>query len=234
MILLLILCYYQRINTNYDVYIINLDRSQDRLKKIKQLCNKANVNFTRFSAIDGKKIKKNIKRKGEYACKLSHIEIWKNFKKNNQQNCIIFEDDVIIPADFWYKLDTKMKSVPNDWDLIYLGGSHIYGDQINSNVLKPHVFTKKPERVYNVGLFAYIINKNSVNKLLKYTNGKNTKPIDDQVRNLHNKLNLYYIYPSIIKHDYNFDSERRIIDFNDKKYNKNVEKTGNNITIMNK
>ena len=79
-------------------------------------------------------------------------------------------------------------------------------------------------------MFSYIINKKCVNRLLKYVN-PNEKPIDNQIRDLQ-ELKLYYLYPSVIKHDFNVLSERRLMDFNWVRYGKKAKK-GNDITIIN-
>jgi len=162
---------------------------------------------------------------------LQWCKTWKEFQKSPYQYAIILEDDVEIPVDFWNKLD-KLSHVPSDWDIIYLGGNYIYGDKINPHVLTAHKFNKgeEPRSVYNTGLFSYIINKKCVNRLLKYVN-PNEKPIDNQIRDLQ-ELKLYYLYPSVIKHDFNVLSERRLMDFNWVRYGKKAKK-GNDITIIN-
>lgn len=217
----------------YMTYVINLERSKDRLTKMSNSLKNANMNFTRIDAIDGKKLNKNIERKGEHGCRLSHIKTWKEFQKSSYEYAIIFEDDIIIPKEFLKILNHKLTYVPKDWDLIYLGGNFIYGDKINNHVLKPHIFSKEevPGTVYNAGLFSYIINKKCVNKILKYID-PNKEPIDNQIRELHSVLNLYYLYPSVIQHDFNLLSERRYIDFNWVRYGKKAKK-GNEITIVN-
>ena len=76
-------------NKNTNIFIINLDRSKDRLENIKENCKNANINFIRWNAIDGSKlnINKLISNNqldsnhkmmvGAIGCSLSHISLWK-------------------------------------------------------------------------------------------------------------------------------------------------------------
>ena len=49
----------ERFENEIKTYIINLDRSPDRLKDMTEKCKKANLNFERFPAYDGSKLNLN-------------------------------------------------------------------------------------------------------------------------------------------------------------------------------
>ena len=122
-------------------FIINLQKREDRIKKIKD--NGYIKNYEIFQAIDGKKLnldnnenliynnnillKKNMIDKikglklGEVGCFISHYTVWKKVIKLNK-NCLIFEDDVRVVKDFDDKLYSILQNeLPKDFDLIWLG-----------------------------------------------------------------------------------------------------------------
>ena len=127
-------------NPNIKIFVINLEKSIDRWKYINKQ-NNQNLNLVKFNAINGNHINKNNikklidnksylyknidKNRGEIGCALSHLNIWEIFKKSNDKYIIIVEDDVIFEQNLYKKINTYMKNAPKDWDIIYLGGSHI-------------------------------------------------------------------------------------------------------------
>ena len=83
---------------NLEIYVINLDRSKDRLNNMKTKLKKLNLDFTRQPAVDGKKTtftSKEVNAKkyslchGKYitptevACYMSHYNTLKNFYENS-------------------------------------------------------------------------------------------------------------------------------------------------------
>ena len=93
--------YFINEKQNYDVFVINLDRSKERMLNVKKQLNNENIDFYRFPAVDGAKLnKKKIIRTGTLknhkmdigalGCSLSHIGIWKNIIKTpNMYNDLI-------------------------------------------------------------------------------------------------------------------------------------------------
>jgi glycosyl transferase family 25 len=90
-------------------YIINLDRSPERLEFVKTNVEKLDIPFERISAVDGNLIpKEDIKQKvssilrsfdsrkklGVFGCYLSHLKTWEEFLKSDAEFAMIFEDDV--------------------------------------------------------------------------------------------------------------------------------------------
>ena len=207
-------------NPNIKIFVINLEKSIDRWKYINKQ-NNQNLNLVKFNAINGNHINKNNiknlidnnsylyknidKNRGEIGCALSHLNIWEIFKKSNDKYIIIVEDDVIFEQNLYKKINTYMKNAPKDWDIIYLGGSHIVGYKVNEYFIKPKLNIKG-----NLGTYAMLINKKGVNKLLKYCKPI-TKSIDHQIKGLFNYINVYYTYPTLINHNNNMDSDRRIL-----------------------
>jgi glycosyl transferase family 25 len=98
------------------IYCINLDERSDRWEKVKKKFESVGLtNYTRFSAIKT--------GDGWNGCKQSHLTIIKEAKDKGYKNFLVFEDDFILHKDFNHILNESISSLPNDWDMLYLGGN---------------------------------------------------------------------------------------------------------------
>lgn len=191
------------------IYFINLDENIDRWNKL------SHKNIIRFPAINGKKIdksklikdniisSKNKLQLGQIGCALSHISVLKLIQNQDEPYGLILEDDVIIPDNFSVN---KLK-LPNDFDLLFLGGCNIKGKKVAPNLIKPTIF----DGLYNLCWHAVLVNKNSVQKILDLLTPLR-RPIDSQIRDEYNKLNIFYHYPNLINQNKSLRSIRRDID----------------------
>ena len=131
-------------------FCITLGRRPDRWRRFQDQSGIDGLNLKRFLAVDGKTIdvktdsrisllaKRNIIAKtrrsheelesvGGVGCALSHIAIWQWMVDNNQEVCLVFEDDAVVPPDFIQKANgcinqsTILKD-PKKWDMWLLGG----------------------------------------------------------------------------------------------------------------
>ena len=113
-------------------YLINLDRSQDRLQRMYQQFEKADLAFERVAAVDGKTLSDDeiasIKRnagwkepltRSELGCFLSHRKCLELIVQSGEQYAAIFEDDVKFSknAKQFFQSDAW---IPSDADLIKL------------------------------------------------------------------------------------------------------------------
>lgn len=106
-------------------YYINLDKSIDRREYMDNILKKENINCKRFSAIDGNNYK-NLCDKlnitpGALGCKLSHLQLLKNVKKNGWT--IIFEDDIKIDTNTKNNILKILNSLPETAELVLFGTS---------------------------------------------------------------------------------------------------------------
>jgi GR25 family glycosyltransferase involved in LPS biosynthesis len=197
------------------IYVINLKKNTDRWDSMSKMAENANINITRFDAINGKELASNhpdilkyfVKdhklNNGQIGCALSHIKIWEDAIKNNYENIIIFEDDAIIPDNFWNKLQSSYNEMPDNWDILYLDIVYGYLQKIDHKLSR--VLFKKDK---NSGLHGYILNNNFIKKILNGLKSKLNVPIDVYIVN--NNNNYYMTYPNIINFSNNYISDTQI------------------------
>jgi GR25 family glycosyltransferase involved in LPS biosynthesis len=117
-------------------YIINLPKRIDRLERAKKNCNSIGlVDFKVFPAIDGnnsKNIPENINYDtdigwlpGAVGLVLTTLKILKEAKKNKYDSILIMEDDVQFYGNFQTIFPLFMREIPQDWELIQVGASHL-------------------------------------------------------------------------------------------------------------
>jgi len=220
------------IRNNHIVNILN------DIKLVNQSCS-----FTRVDAFDNKSItpdvidslQKNeylsdelelytgLKNKKKISIYMSHISIWKEIlkeycaislgKRTQIPQYIILEDDVKINISIETHLDDIYKYIPTNYDILFLGyGGKLLGKQINPYIVKPDCGQHQDT---NHGLFGYIINPNSIEKLNRLllpidsinikgnwqANGSNIPHMDWKIRHFYNtEINAYYLIKPLILH----------------------------------
>jgi glycosyl transferase family 25 len=90
------------------IYIINLDRSSERLARIAKELKDAGLPFRRVPAIDGRDLDLSVREydedasrrhylarlsPGEIACVLSHREVWRLIQDGEEEAAVVLEDD---------------------------------------------------------------------------------------------------------------------------------------------
>jgi glycosyl transferase, family 25 len=204
------------------IYVINLDKSKDRMENIKRIARESNLNIERFPAIYGKNLnydflrkndylsnKKIIKFNGSLGCYMSHCLLWeKIYKENKYENVLILEDDCIIDKNFNQQMDKLSAYIPKDFDYIMLGSGRRKGRNYNDKFIIP---TQGNVYGQNAGLFGYIVKVKNIPKLLKLVKPiKHNIYIDTVLRSNFNKLNVFIVKENIINHNYDFKTVRGV------------------------
>ena len=193
------------------VFVINLDKDTERLKKISKDLEKYDINFIRFPAIVGNDIKSDNKitpfcnsmcTSGIKGCGLSHLKIWKMIIDQNLQNALILEDDSEFCNNFYEKFENFMQRVPSDYDILQLGcvtGCNRYDDNGIPIYITEKLISKDPtpENGYNKlhymsGAHAYIITNKAAQEL--YNNITLSTHIDLEISiymDNHSDFNIY-------------------------------------------
>jgi GR25 family glycosyltransferase involved in LPS biosynthesis len=150
---------------------------------------------------------------GELGLICSARQLWKKIADSkDDQIAIVFEDDIILSDNFDQKIKDIFVALPPKWDIIYVDHRH-YDDasEWHSSLLKINDKLLKNDGLKNTwGTHAYIINKNSAKKLLKYqAKYYNNIPLDNLfVENIRsNKLDAYISSEKIASVDTNFVSD---------------------------
>ena len=112
------------------IFIINLDRAEERRNFFIKHFKKLKINYEIFKAHDGKSLTKKQLFKyssdlsfkfenralslDEIACSMSHLSVYKKIVKNSIAEAIIFEDDIIINS----KLIQIVNKIPKNVELV--------------------------------------------------------------------------------------------------------------------
>ena len=218
------------------IFVINLDRRPDRWEKFKQNSEINSLQYARFSAVDGQKLKPTLQlqrifenndynmRSGIVGCALSHLQLYIQLLNDTESDIYcIFEDDITFTKNFIAKFKRCLNKIyTTDWDLFYLGHhDRIKGrtEAEKSNINKETEFTlvktNPTESLQNSlgGAFAYIITKTGAQKLLDFIEKTGmTNAIDTMHQKFSNVLNVYYVKPSLVfseclDHNSNIDTD---------------------------
>jgi len=104
-----------KVNDFFDkVIVINLDRRTDRMEKLAPQLEKLDIQYKKFSAVDAKKLDID----PVVAGLRSHLQVMKQIAG---QRVLILEDDAQFVEDFNEKFEKVMQTLPEDWDIFYLG-----------------------------------------------------------------------------------------------------------------
>ena len=116
-------------------------------------------------------------RRGQLACLLSHLEVWKNMVKENIEEAVILEDDVTLSNNFTDII------FPKDADFIYL---YVHPDCSSSN-------NKEFVKGYKTyGTVSYYIKLNLAKELITFFNKISTTVDDSLSWYLDNYNKTYY------------------------------------------
>ena len=207
------------INEKLRIYLINLKINKDRLSYQQNQSKREGYKFTRFPAVNGKKITRskliknniiknnNILKAGQLGCAISHLNLLSKIQKEKLEIVLILEDDVKIPNNFNSKLNNILDNLPPKWDIIFLGGCNIKGEKYNEHFIIP----TRNKYLYNLCMHSYLVNNRSCKKIIDLLTPL-SRPIDTQLRSKFKDLNVYYANPTIILQNKDIRSTRRDLD----------------------
>jgi len=191
------------------IYCINLDRRPDRWSQAEAEFNKFGIlnSIQRFSAIDGNLLSNQTTLlKGELGVLETHISILNKSIEDNVDSILILEDDVNFTSEF-LNLEQYMSAVPSDWDFIYFGGNHTYGQplqKINDKIVKLN---------FTVALHCVAIKKRIFKKLLKILTLREHQ-VDKYYAYVHKLTNAYGFYPNMATQKQGFsDIQNRNVNY---------------------
>lgn len=201
-----------------NVYVINMDKSTDRLKHMEDQIDIIGKPFNRISAFVGKDMtKEEIKNNSTTACSLfctssmigifmSHKKAWETIINNNDKYGMIMEDDCSLIPSFQEDLKKcidELFIVDPEWDFLYLGcfggcnkNKEEYDYITQLQIMFANKINPKPPNMYSftpeapIGFHCYIISQKCAKTLLKIMD-KVSYHVDVAFLNYANKFNVY-------------------------------------------
>lgn len=208
-------------------YYINLDARKDRRSAFESQLKYLNIkNIIRIKAVEENEV--NIENwpgsKSEFAIRESHILTLEHAKNNNYKKFIVFEDDTIIPGNFYTKLSRLLLNVPEDWDMIYLYAENHY--------IKPIKLINSVLKLQNtLGMVAIVYNSKNLDKIISKLKN-DFRWVDSVMADLHIQLNVYAPQTSIVLHSFGYsDNLGKYVDYKNRTIFKYVVKLLNLLKI---
>lgn len=184
-----------------NAFLINLDRSPQRLTFMQEQADKVGLVFERIAGVDGFKavpewmvdeFRHSPLSSGEIGCYASHLICAKLIVEREMPFGVILEDDSALDDDF---VSTALKAAhgaPVGWDYIHLSTVYkrpvVQVSDINGRMLVKH--TRLP-----VNTAAYVLSNAGARKLLRPR--KRVRPVDMEVRyGWLDDLQIYGVFPA--------------------------------------
>jgi glycosyl transferase family 25 len=121
---------------SFNIFVINLDSSVDRIENMQAQCNELGLTFERVSAVRGKNLSSDEKaavynravnlakydkelNDGEIGCYMSHARCWEQIVAQNLDYALILEDDAILTPEIKGYI-AKLADSSQEWDYIKL------------------------------------------------------------------------------------------------------------------
>jgi GR25 family glycosyltransferase involved in LPS biosynthesis len=177
-----------------DAYVINLERRSDRLNKLWSNSPELKERVERWPAVDGRALtmtpaiaallKPNdfMWKKAIAGCALSHLGLWWKLANETQEvnSYLILEDDVKFAPEWEAKWKRALPNVPEDADIIYLGGvlppnrcgweeecKEEFNDSFSRVKLNKMWNQAEPNRYFHFCAYSYILKKSGAQKVIK-------------------------------------------------------------------
>jgi GR25 family glycosyltransferase involved in LPS biosynthesis len=196
------------------VYCINLKRRPERLLEFQQEVEKFDLgSFEVFPAIDGNNIKKtrtNSLKPSEQGLIESNLEIIKSCIKNKNKDVLIIEDDCVFTEEV-LNLEDYFDSLPEDWDMLYMGGNH----NTHMNINPPTIINDKVCKLHHTFSTHFVAIKNTLFTELEFILSISNEPLDVTYTKLQKDKNVYSFYPAIAKQRVGYsDIQNKTVDYN--------------------
>jgi glycosyl transferase, family 25 len=172
------------------IVCINLDRRPDRWRRVRDRFARHGIRpVERFAAVDGSRVAVPEVwrgREGVYGCLRSHLDVVAAARAAGVGDLLIFEDDVDFAPDLISKFERAMAQLPDDWDILYLGGIHAEPPRPVGDALARVSSTRST--------FAYAIRARAFAAFLEI-DASLPVPVDDQLAGHQGRLACYCIFP---------------------------------------
>jgi glycosyl transferase family 25 len=195
------------------VFVINLDKSTERMAKISKRLDELKVPFERVSAVYGADLsqeeidkyycpelnKKNYRRPlglGEIGCYMSHLKVWQAIVDRKISCAIILEDDIQLGEDFKL-ISGHLNTYSSDFDMVKL-----YAKKSNPKILTSTPITQKHHlcvlRKIPIATPAQLVSHAGAKKLISSCS-KFGRPVDVDIQHWWEAdLKIFTTIPSVV------------------------------------
>jgi len=204
-----------------EAYVINLERRKDRLDKFKETHKNIKDRVYLWQATDGRTLSLtpdlvNCFRNNDFnwkksvmGCALSHLGLWEKLANDKlAKSYLIMEDDVVLFDRWILRWMTAAKAIPEDADVIYLGGIlppnkaafAQVAEKVNDyfgKVAPNTLYSSSPRRYFHFCNYAYVLTQRGARKLIELVKEKGIFTSGDHMIVNHgdNLLNIYFTTP---------------------------------------
>ncbi len=195
-------------------YVINLERSPERLQFMSEQFKKHNLDFIRVEATDGthldntyvdkvvNKCKKSLHhytdpKLGEIGVFLSHRKVWEEISKQQQEYAIVLEDDVLVDFNLYSDIQHILPMITVN-DVIDISGKNGFWVLDTLSISRSLIMTKFSTPP--LGMTGKIMGKNAAKNFLRMYREYDA-PVDVmlQKRYVHN-INIISLNKGYISH----------------------------------
>jgi GR25 family glycosyltransferase involved in LPS biosynthesis len=208
-----------------EVHIINLARRKDRIQRFKENHEAWTKLVCLSPAYDGRQIKMTpaiarlfapndfFWKKAVLGCAMSHLSLWMQLAQEKPvcENYLILEDDVKFQKDWLEVWNKAAKDIPEDYDVLYLGGVLPPNRQMFQKLLEPvnecwsrvapnQIFNQsQPTRYFHFCNYAYILSRKGAQKIIEgiQRNGGYHTSADHMICNRVEDMNHYILNPQV-------------------------------------
>lgn len=215
--------------TNFQVFVISLERATERREHMKGLLSKLGFTATIISAVDGKNLRPDQRARynserarriygcemsdNEIACYLSHLSIYSKMLEHRIDVALVLEDDISAVGDLKPIVEEVLKLPRSSWQVVRLqstkrsvangSGEHGAGESV-ARVGEREIFRL---RTSVLGGCAYLIRLGAASAMLARSE-QIDMPIDQTLdRYWENGIIPYVLRPMPVWHEDLFESE---------------------------
>jgi len=188
-------------------FVINLDRSADRLAFIKEQAGAVGLEFARIAAVDGTAVPSWLRSQfldddgkpvssliaSEIGCYASHLVVHRRIVQDDLPWALVLEDDVHLEQGLVATVEAAIAVAPAGWDYIHLSGL-VRRTVFSLSALPNGRHLARHTRIpTNTG--GYLISRSGAEKML--VPGTRIRPIDQEFRfPWVRDLDVLAVYPS--------------------------------------
>jgi glycosyl transferase family 25 len=192
-------------------FLINLDRSPDRLAFMQAEADRIGLQFERVPSVDGKAVPADLRAQflnpdgdslstlsdGEIGCYASHLTVHQRIVREALPYALVLEDDVTLAPDLMATVHAAVSAAPSGWDYIHLSG-RIKNPVLSTAALPNGRHLVRHLRVpMNTG--GYVISQSGAGKML--APAERVRPIDVDIHfPWLRDLDVLGVYPSPLHH----------------------------------